>query len=127
MHERTEPPAAPANLSRGNVFTPRAGSSDNDSPAAEQFDELLAGKEFRLERIVSTGQTTPPGEWCDQTDDEWVVLLSGSAALRFDDPGETIELAPGDWLFIPAHRRHRVERTATDAPSVWLALHSRRR
>lgn len=105
-------------LPRGNLFAPLL-----HLPAAEVFDPLLTGGPFRLERIVSTGQATPPGEWYDQDCDEWVVLLSGSATLRFEQPDETLDLTPGDWVLIPARRRHRVERTASDKETVWLALH----
>jgi cupin 2 domain-containing protein len=105
-------------LRRGSLF-----ASPAEPPAGEAFEPLLSGAAFRLERIVSTGQATPPGEWYDQEADEWVVLLSGSATLRFDKPDETLELTAGDWVFIPAHRWHRVERTAAEGESVWLALH----
>ena len=104
----------------GNLFR-----SPGPHSAAEVFDPLLAGRDFHLERIVSTGQATPPGKWYDQETDEWVVLLSGSATLRFEKPDETRDLTPGDWLLIPAHRRHRVERTADAGETVWLALHFR--
>ena len=77
----------------------------------------------RLERIVSTGQSTPPGTWYDQPGDEWVALLAGRATLRFEDGG-LVELAPGDWLLIPAHERHRVEATSAEPPCVWLAVHA---
>jgi cupin 2 domain-containing protein len=89
----------------------------------EQFDELAQGGKFRLSRIVSMGQSTPPGEWYDQSEDEWVVLLQGSAVLRFEEPSCQLELSPGDYVLILAHRRHRVETTDLDLPSVWLALH----
>jgi cupin 2 domain-containing protein len=88
----------------------------------EIFQVLLETKNFRLERIVSSGQATPPGEWYDQDTHEWVVLLAGSACLRFEDEPDRV-LLPGDHLLIPAHRRHRVEWTDTTAPTVWLALH----
>ena len=52
--------------------------------AGELFEERLRGGEFQLERIVSTGQATPPGEWYDQPWAEWVLLLSGRAVLRFE-------------------------------------------
>ena len=51
-------------------------------PAAvpeEIFDALLQTDHFQLERIVSAGQATPPGEWYDQETQEWVLLLRGSA------------------------------------------------
>ncbi|MFZ5448429.1 MAG: cupin domain-containing protein [Thermodesulfobacteriota bacterium] len=89
---------------------------------AEIFQVLLKTNNFRLERIVSGGQATPPGEWYDQDTHEWVVLLTGSASLRFEDEPERL-LRPGDHLSIPAHRRHRVEWTDPTRPTVWLALH----
>ncbi len=93
------------------------------SPAAEELLTPLAeGGRFRLLRVVSTGQATPADQWYDQPENEWVVVLSGRAGLRI--AGETTrELGPGDWLLLPAHRRHRVEWTAPDEPTVWLALH----
>jgi cupin 2 domain-containing protein len=89
----------------------------------EQFDQLVQGASFRLERIVSTGQATPSGEWYDQDTAEWVALLSGSAALRFEDEAEDRLLRPGDHVLIAAHRRHRVQWTDPASPTVWLALH----
>lgn len=103
----------------GNLFAlpPEAGRD------AEQLDLLALGDGVRVERIVSRGQTTAPGVWYDQDLDEWVALLSGRAALVFED-GEVVALGPGDWLLIPAHRRHRVTSTSVEPPCVWLALHA---
>ena len=89
----------------------------------EIFQVLLSTGNFRLERIVSAGQATPPGEWCDQATHEWVALLSGGAGLRFEDEPDPRVLSPGDYLLIPAHRRHRVEWTDPEGPTVWLTLH----
>jgi cupin 2 domain-containing protein len=88
----------------------------------ERFDPIVETPGLLIERIVSTGQATPAGEWYDQARDEWVVLLSGSAELVFDD-GERVRLSSGDHLLIPAHRRHRVELTTTDPPCFWIAVH----
>lgn len=99
---------------------------DNLPPAPqpeELFETLCARPGVRIERIVSTGQCSPPCFWYDQPGDEWVALLSGSATLRFEDEATGRELRPGDWVFIAAHRRHRVERTDATTPSVWLAVH----
>jgi cupin 2 domain-containing protein len=102
----------------GNVFAPLArGASDEDITA------LLTTPNVRIERIVSTGQASPPGFWYDQEETEWVVLLSGGAGLRFDSETEVRELKPGDYLHIPAHARHRVEWTHASEPTVWLAVH----
>ncbi|MFH1814031.1 MAG: cupin domain-containing protein [Pseudomonadota bacterium] len=90
---------------------------------AERIDALCVRPGVRIERIVSTGQSSPPGFWYDQPNDEWVALLSGSATLRFTDEDAPRALKPGDWIFIAAHRRHRVDGTDTDVASVWLAVH----
>lgn len=89
----------------------------------EQFSELLKRPSLRIERIVSTGQASPPGFWYDQPEGEWVLLLQGAAGIRFADAPETRALAPGDFLEIAPHRRHRVEWTHPDQATVWLAIH----
>jgi cupin 2 domain-containing protein len=94
---------------------------------AERVDVLLEAGGVRLERIVSTGHATAPGQWYDQDTEEWVAVLAGRALLRFEDEAAAVAMAPGDHLTIAAHRRHRVEWTSPDEPTVWLALHVRRR
>jgi cupin 2 domain-containing protein len=91
--------------------------------AAELVEPLVETNDLRLERIVSTGHTTPAGEWYDQQRDEWVLLAKGRARLRFETPDETLDLRAGDYVLIPAHRRHRVEETDPAEATVWLALH----
>lgn len=88
----------------------------------EFFETLLQRPGVRVERIISTGQATPEGEWYDQSWDEWVLLLTGEALLLLDD-GTTHRLWPGDTLLLPAHCRHRVDWTTPDEPTIWLALH----
>ncbi|THF65152.1 cupin domain-containing protein [Pseudothauera rhizosphaerae] len=90
----------------------------------ERFETLFETPHCRIERIVSHGHASPPGFWYDQADDEWVMLVQGSAELAYDD-GRTQALAPGDWVLIPARRRHRVN--ATGPVTVWLAVHCRPR
>jgi len=102
-----------------NIFKPL------ETPTTvEVFDKLLSTPHLTLERIVSTGQATPPGEWYEQKQDEWVILLSGSAGLLFESEDTVQVLQPGDYVNIPAHQRHRVEWTDSSQPTVWLALHS---
>ncbi|ELP35200.1 cupin domain-containing protein [Rhodopirellula baltica] len=88
---------------------------------SELIEVLAEGESVRIERIVSTGHSTNPGEWYDQEQNEWVVVLKGEAKLRFDD-GELVTMTPGDHLLIPAHRRHRVEWTTPEEPTVWIAV-----
>ncbi len=66
-------------IESGNVF--------DDVPArlaAEQITTLLAAPNVSIERIVSCGDASPPGFWCDQDKSEWVIVLAGSAAILFD-------------------------------------------
>jgi len=104
----------------GNLFADVAERLDK-----EEFVELLAGTNVRIERIVSTGQAGAPGDWYGQDWAEWVLLLQGSAAIRFAGEDEPRVLGPGDYIHIPAHARHRVEWTAPDHATVWLAVHYR--
>lgn len=88
----------------------------------EVFNDLLKRPGVRIERIVSTGQASPPGFWYDQDWDEWVVVLAGGAGLVIEGEAE-MTLSPGDYVFLPAHTRHRVTWTDTGRPTVWLAVH----
>jgi cupin 2 domain-containing protein len=92
---------------------------------AEEFSELLSRPNVRIERIVSTGQASPPGFWYDQPEGEWVVLLAGEAGLLLEGEEAPRALKPGDWIDLPAHCRHRVEWTSASPPAIWLAVHYR--
>lgn len=105
-------------LRSGNLFEP-----STPNPTAEIFSPLLVHKELMIERIVSSGQTSPAGFWYDQPGGEFVVLMSGKAILRFEDPEIVMELEPGDWVDIPPHCRHRIESTQASPPTIWLAAH----
>jgi cupin 2 domain-containing protein len=91
--------------------------------AQEIFEVLVERPDVRIERIVSTGQTTPEGEWYDQEGNEFVLLVAGAARLRIEDETADRTLEEGDWLFLPTHCRHRVTWTREDPPTVWLAVH----
>lgn len=96
----------------------------NDIPSSlseELVQAILNQPNLRIERIVSHGHASPDGFWYDQEQHEFVVLLKGAARLRFED--EMIEMKPGSFLDIPAQRKHRVEWTTPDEPTVWLAIH----
>ena len=86
----------------------------------ESFATLFENRAAKVERIVSHSHASPEGFWYDQADDEWVIVLSGSATLEFA-AGEMVELKRGDYLTIPRHVQHRVART-TEA-TIWLAVH----
>ncbi|MDJ0713930.1 MAG: cupin domain-containing protein [Prochloraceae cyanobacterium] len=95
-------------------------------PDEELFETLLKSENVLIERIISTGQTTPPGKWYDQEKDEWVILLQGEAELSYAD-GSTIKLSAGDYIFIPARQKHRVDYTSSEPPCIWLAVHDNNR
>ena len=95
-----------------------------DLPASlpEELIEVLAENEhIRIERIVSTGHASPTGYWYDQEEHEWVIVLKGEAKVVFDDD-KLVVMNVGDHILIPAHRKHRVEWTTPDTPTVWLAV-----
>lgn len=87
---------------------------------AELIQVLVANRHVRIERIVSHGHSSPDGYWYDQEEQEWVIVLQGAARLQFEDT--TVDMKPGDFVNIPAHKKHRVEWTTSDEPTVWLAV-----
>jgi cupin 2 domain-containing protein len=88
----------------------------------EYFEDIITGNDFKLERIISEGHSSPEDFWYDQDKNEFVFLVSGSAELVYDD-GQKFSLKEGDYLVIPAHQKHRVEKTDSRQKTYWLALH----
>jgi len=86
----------------------------------ELLKTLFESAHVRIERIVSHGHASPVGFSYDQDEHEWVIVLKGAARLQFED--SIVEMKPGDFLNIPAHRKHRVEWTTPDEPTIWLAV-----
>jgi len=86
----------------------------------EVFETIVSKSGIRIERILSDGHSTEDGEWYDQNQDEWVLVLKGSGTLEFED-GSSKTLEAGDHLHIPKHIKHRVSRTGK--PTIWLAVH----
>ncbi|MGC9504427.1 cupin domain-containing protein [Baaleninema sp.] len=95
----------------------------SELPDSELLEPLVTGNDTLIERIVSTGQITPPGQWYNQNRDEWVVLLQGKAIVSYPD-GSQVQLKRGDYLLIPARTKHRVEYTSVNPPCIWLAIHA---
>lgn len=83
----------------------------------EIVDILVQKSNLRIERILSKGQTT---DWLLQEQEEFVVLLQGSALLEFDDHFKYLNA--GDTILIPAHCRHRVAETSTSPECIWLCI-----
>ena len=98
-----------------NLFT--------DLPAhlpAEIVTKLLVAGSLRIERIISHGHASPADFWYDQPQHEWVIVLKGAARLQFEDG--MVEMNPGDFINIPAFKKHRVDWTTPEEPTVWLGV-----
>ncbi len=87
----------------------------------EIFEDLLNHNNIKIERIISSGQTTPEESPYIQDQAEWVIVLKGKADVIFCDSGKEHNLTEGDYLFIPAKCSHRVTYTADE--TIWLAIH----
>jgi len=85
---------------------------------------LVENSGVRIERIVSDGHASPDGFWYDQEENEWVLLVAGSALLSLEKESgiDRVELNPGDHILIPAHQRHRVEATSKNEKTIWLGV-----
>lgn len=90
---------------------------------AELFETLAENSHVKIERILSKGHASPVDFWYDQPQAEWVMVLQGQARLQFAQDRTIITLTPGDYLFIPAHEKHRVDWTDPTTETVWLAVH----
>jgi cupin 2 domain-containing protein len=101
-------------LIKGNIFNKKNTLAKD----AEYFEEILHAKNVRFQRIISCGQTS---NWYDQEEDEWVLLLDGEAQIEFENDHQ-IKMKEGDFIFLPAHQKHKVIQTSTDPPCVWLAV-----
>jgi cupin 2 domain-containing protein len=101
-----------ADVRRGRLRPP------SDAPAAgERTDHLVDGHRVTIEQILS-GQVDTPLDYQPERH-EWVAVLTGGATLDVD--GETVDLAPGDWVVLPADVPHRL--TRVDEGTSWLAVH----
>ena len=93
-----------------------------DLPALPLNEELVTalagGGNVRIERIVSTGQSSG---WYDQDEAEFVALLEGRAEIEYEN-GVVVALSKGDTLVIRPHERHRVRMTSSDPPCIWLCV-----
>jgi len=86
----------------------------------EQFDLISKSPNCRIERIVSSGHSSPKGFWYNQENDEFVLLIQGEAILEFEEG--MITLQAGDYLRIPKYCKHRVEKTSIDPVCIWLCV-----
>jgi len=83
----------------------------------EDFATLFKEKNIEITRIVSSDKLEI--KEYNQSRDEFVILLEGSAKLEIK--GRVKELKKGDYLYIPAHTKHKVLQTSKG--TLWLAIY----
>lgn len=88
----------------------------------EVTEILCSGKNVRIERIISKGQVSEAGFWYDQSESEWVMLVSGEAIVEFENPARKVSLKSGDYVLILPNERHRVDWTDPEKETIWLAV-----
>lgn len=97
-----------------------------DLPQSDLPEEIIQilhnSTDISIKKIISTGQISPPGFWYDQPRNEWVIVLKGNAVIEFAEGNRLHKMQKGDFLFIPAHQKHRVNYTSTHEVTVWLAV-----
>ena len=85
----------------------------------EIFKNLLSHKNVKINKIIS-----PPNfssEEFIQDEDEWVILLQGSAILEIQET--TTKLVKDSYIFIPAKTPHKIIATDSNIETIWLAIH----
>lgn len=100
-----------------NIYKNLPGNLHN-----EIFQVITENSNVKIEKIISNGQSSPPNFWYNQELNEFVILLKGSAELLFEND-EYVKMIPGDYIIIPSHKKHRVERTSETEETIWLAIH----
>jgi uncharacterized cupin superfamily protein len=76
-------------------------------PGAARVEQILTGRLDGRQQFVGD-------------DDEWVVVLEGSARLEVG--GVAHDLRAGDWVLIPAGEAHVLHDAAPG--TSWLAVHA---
>lgn len=99
-----------------NIF-----SNVPESLPEELFENIVSTENCKIERIISRGHTTPKDEWYNQDKNEFVMVLKGNAELLFEEKNQVIKMKEGDYINIPAHVKHRVEKTDKEG-TVWLTV-----
>ncbi|MGB5277099.1 MAG: cupin domain-containing protein [Gammaproteobacteria bacterium] len=87
----------------------------------EVTERLVQSNNVKIERIISMGHTSPDAGWYDQEQNEWVLVLKGTASIAFENEA-VANLEEGDYIHIPAHQKHRVISTSSVTETIWLAI-----
>lgn len=107
----------PSKISVNNFYT-----GFTQGQLLENYEILLFGKKFNIDKIISKGYVTPDDEWIIEDTNEFVMLLKGKAELVLED-GQKIKLTEGDYFVIPKNIKHKVTRTSRRPLCYWLTIH----
>ena len=89
----------------------------------ELFETICSSNRVRIKRIVSKGHASAEGFWYDQDQNEFVLVMQGSAGLSIEGEDDMVSLKAGDYIEIGSHVKHRVEWTDASCETIWLAVH----
>ncbi|MEI6765049.1 MAG: cupin domain-containing protein [Bacteroidota bacterium] len=103
---------------KNNIFS----EAIDKATGTELFESLFSDERVLIERIVSSGESTPDGVWLEQAKNEWVIVMQGNAVLEIETGG-LHELQTGDYVHIPSGTKHRVVQTSELPQCIWLAVH----
>jgi cupin 2 domain-containing protein len=92
-----------------------------DDLSEETYELLVHNENVKIERIISMGHTSPDTGWYDQEQNEWVLLLKGRASISFENEA-VVNLEEGDYINLPARKKHRVVSTSPITETIWLAI-----
>lgn len=108
-----------------------------DLSEKEEVVRILAeGKNVKIEKIISTGQTT---DWQKSEQNEFVILVQGEAEIEyFEDKNfekngniiknqrntnnKKLQLAKGDTILINRGEKHRVSYTSKNPCCIWICI-----
>jgi mannose-6-phosphate isomerase-like protein (cupin superfamily) len=88
-----------------------------DAPVAGETTAVLASPGGAVVEQILSGRLDAPIDYLGAAD-EWVVVLAGGAQLVVAET--PMDLAPGDWLLLPAGTPHRL--TATRPGTSWITV-----
>lgn len=101
------------------VRTGRLAPPTSAPDHGEDAIELCGSPAVSVSHILS-GRLPAPIAY-DQDTDELAVVLGGRAVV--DVGGERLEMAAGDWVWLPAHTPHTL--VHTDPATSWLTIHAK--
>ena len=83
----------------------------------EIVEILKENENVKIEKIISTGQTT---DWMEQEEEEFVMLIQGEAIIEYENKMQ--ELRAGDTVIIKKNEKHRVAYTSKNPCCIWICI-----